>query len=96
MEHFLVAPGKYVLYNCDELKRRCREQRGAPKRTRTADGERRHRCRGRLIGDATYGPEYATLRGEMDDMRTAARDKNCDFVPGVESPPVHAGGKPIH
>ena len=29
-----------------------------------------------------YRPEYLQLRGEMDQLRKTAGEKNCKFVPG--------------
>ena len=96
MEHFLVAPGGFVLYTCDELKRAAATNAARQKELEQLRAKGGTDTAGRLIGDAAYGTEYATLRGKMDDMRTTARDKNCDFVPGIESPPARASGKPIH
>ena len=33
---------------------------------------------GRIIADATYGAEYATTRGQMNNLRATAAEKNCD------------------
>ena len=45
---------------------------------------------GQLIGNATYGPEYETARGQLKDLRAAAVEKNCNFVPGAETPATPA------
>ena len=48
---------------------------------------------GELISDATYGPDYATARGEMDGLRAAAVERKCNFVPGVDSPDARASDR---
>jgi hypothetical protein len=80
---FLVAPGNYTLYQCDDIDRAAKgavvrqqelEQLMAKASTSTT---------GQLIGDATYGTELATIRGQLRELRQAARDKNCNTVPGA-------------
>ena len=51
---------------------------------------------GRIIADITYGSEYVTTRGEMNDLRAAAAEKNCDAVPGVGNPAARASDSAIH
>jgi hypothetical protein len=79
---FLVAPGKYAIYNCAQIKEQsktkaAREQEleGLMARASASSG-------GRLVNAVAYRPEYVTLRGELMDLRQAAADKKCDFVPG--------------
>ena len=85
---FFVAPGKYVLYDCTELKQaslktaaREHELEGLMAKADIGAG-------GGLVNAVAYRPEYDSLRGDMMDLRQAAIDKKCDFVPGMES----AGG----
>jgi hypothetical protein len=79
---FLVAPGKYVLFNCQQLAQeatvnmtRQHELEGLMAQAGTGSG-------GQLISSVAYRPEYLTLRGEMADVRRVAADKNCNFAPG--------------
>jgi hypothetical protein len=80
---FLVAPGKFVLFNCAQIKQTAEE-----------NGKRQHELEalmvkagndaaGRLVSAAAYKPEYFQLRGEMADLRRAAADKKCKFVPSA-------------
>lgn len=80
---FLVAPGKYVLYDCAELQRasiktaaREHELEGLMAKASTGAG-------GGLVNAIAYRPEYDSLRGDMMDLRQAAVDRKCDFVPGI-------------
>jgi hypothetical protein len=82
---FLVAPGKYTLFNCAQLAvqskttvERQHELEGLMAKAGTTSG-------GEVVNAIAYRPEYVTLRGEMMDLRQAALDKKCKFVPG-ESP----------
>lgn len=79
---FLVPAGQYTLYNCAQLAERSKttaarqhELDGLMTKAATSSG-------GQLVNAVAYRPEYLTLRGEMLDLRQAAVDKKCDFVPG--------------
>ncbi len=80
---FLVAPGRYVLFNCKQLAQeaavnvtRQRELEGLMVQAGTGSA-------GKLVSAVSYRPEYLTLRGELNDMRQVAADKKCKFVPGT-------------
>jgi len=82
---FLVAPGRYALFNCKQL-----AQEAAVKVTRQHELEGLMAQAGtgsaaQLVSAVTYRPEYLTLRGELEDMRQTAADKKCKFVPGEDS-----------
>jgi hypothetical protein len=79
---FLVQPDRYVLYSCPEIATtaqtiaiRQRELEGLMAKAGEGAG-------GQLASTMAYRPEYAQLRGEMDQLRKAAADKNCRFTPG--------------
>jgi hypothetical protein len=85
---FLVAPGQYVLFQCDDIDRAAK---GAVTRQKELEGymaKAGTTTTGEVIGEATYGTELATIRGRLRDLRAAAKDKNCNFVPGEEPAPV--------
>src|SRR5215470_11509965 len=46
---------------------------------------------GRFISAQAYGPEYAQLRGRMDQLRKTAAEKNCNLSGGVSG----ASGLPV-
>ena len=77
---FLVAPDKFVLYSCPALAQRAadinireRELLGLMAKAGTGSG-------GRLVSTVAYRPEYLELRGEMNELRSAAAAKNCKFA----------------
>ena len=81
---FLVAPGRYALFNCKQLAQaaevkvtRQHELEGLMAQTGTGSA-------GQLVSAVTYRPEYLTLRGELEDMRQTAAEKKCKVVPGEE------------
>lgn len=86
---FLVAPGKYVLYDCADLARtaqktqaRQHELEGLMAKASTTSG-------GQVVNTIAYRPEYVSLHGDMMDLRQSAIDKKCNFMPG-ETPGTHA------
>lgn len=90
---FLVAPGRYVLFNCAQIKQTAEEN---SKRQRELEGlmaKAGNGSAGRLVSAVAYKPEYLQLRGEMADLRQVAIDKKCKFVPGAarSAAPVSTG-----
>lgn len=83
---FLVAPGKYVLYQCEDIDRTAKSAVARQKELEQLMAKASTSPTGQLIGDAAYGTELATLRGQLRDLREAARDKHCNFTPGAEPP----------
>jgi hypothetical protein len=91
LAQFLVAPDKYVLYNCDDIaaetvKTAAREQelQQLIARASTDPG-------GRIISAMTYETDYATARAELAQLRAAAVSKRCN-PPGTV--PATAGSAP--
>jgi len=79
LSHFLVAPGKYVLFNCQQLdlagktnEKRMRELEGLMARSGS-----------NLANAIAYKPEYLQLRGEQADIQREAADKKCKTAPGA-------------
>lgn len=82
MTNFLVAPGKYVLFNCQQL-----DVAAKLNRTRMAELEALMARSGSELANAiAYRPEYLQLRGEMADMRREAAEKKCKNTPGGGAP----------
>jgi hypothetical protein len=78
LSRFLVAPGRYVLFGCQQLdvqakvnETRIRELEGLMAKSGSE-----------LVNAVAYRPEYLQLRGELDDMRREAVEKKCKTVPG--------------
>lgn len=92
---FLVAPGKYTLFNCAQLAeqgtkniKRQHELEGLMARAGAGSG-------GQMVSAVAYRPEYLQLRGEMEDLRQTAVDKKCKFVPGEEPGATTASSRAI-
>jgi hypothetical protein len=91
MSSFLVAPGHFVLYSCPDL---AVAEKGIMARQKELEhliAKSGTDAGGRLIGDATYGPEYAQTRGQLKDLRQTAADKHCNLVPGADTAAVPSG-----
>jgi hypothetical protein len=96
LSSFLVAPGKYVLFTCDDIARTAKGMQARQKELERLMAKADTDAGGRLIGGLTYGTEYATTRGQMKDLRAAAADRKCNFVPGAENPAAPASDRAIH
>ena len=96
LSSFLVAPGNYVLFTCDDIARTAKAMQARQKELEQLMAKAGTDTGGRLISDATYGTEYATTRGEMKELRAAAAERKCNFVPGVENPAAPASDRAIH
>lgn len=78
---FLVAPGKYRLYDCVQLAQaatgyitRERELRQAKAKAEASPG-------GQLMSSLAYDAEYGQVRGNLDELRREAREKKCNPPP---------------
>ena len=81
---FLVAPGRYVLFNCQQLVIQENENQ---KRMRELEALMA-KSGNEFVNAMAYRPEYLQLRGEVADMRHEAADKKCKTVPGVRPRPT--------
>jgi hypothetical protein len=80
---FFVAPGHYVLYQCDDIDRAAKGALVRQQELEQLMAKASTTSAGQLIGDATYGTELATISGQLRDLHQAARDKNCPTVPAA-------------
>ena len=87
---FLVAPGKYVLYQCDDIARATKTALARQQELERLMARASATTTGQLIGDAAYGAELASIRGQLRDLRATARDKNCPPMPAEapDAPPA--------
>ena len=92
----LVAPGHYVLFQCDDIERTAKGLVTRQKELEQLMTKAGTSAGGQFIGGATYGPEYETTRGALKDLRAAAIEKNCNFVPGAEIPAAPASNPKPH
>jgi hypothetical protein len=84
----LVAPNKYVLYNCPEISREILLKQKREKELRDLMNKDSASAGARMIGGFTYDPEYLSVRGEINDLRATATDKNCTNVPAEGALPT--------
>ena len=76
--HFLVAPGKYILFNCQQL-----DVQAKTNQKRIVELEALMARSGSEFANAiAYKPEYLQLRGEQADIQREAADKKCKTAPG--------------
>jgi hypothetical protein len=82
MASFLVAPGKYTLYNCTQLaeegKARAARAQELEQLMARADVD----ASGRLVSTIAYRSEYLSVRGELDEVRRASAEKKCPNAAG--------------
>jgi hypothetical protein len=96
LSSFLVTPGNYVLFSCDDIARTAKTTQARQKELEQLMAKAGTGTGGQLIGGATYGTEYATTRGQMKQLRAAAADRKCGFVPGDDNPAAPASNPAIH
>jgi hypothetical protein len=87
LSRFLVAPGRYVLFNCQQIAQQAKTN---AERQRVLEGLMA-KSGSELANAVAYRPEYLQLRGEMADLRQEAADKKCKFVPGARVPQSQSG-----
>jgi hypothetical protein len=87
---FLVAPGNYVLFSCDDIARTAKGVEARHKELEKLMAKDSADTGGRIIANATYGTEYAQTRGQLNSLRATAAEKNCDGVPGAGKPAAKA------
>lgn len=76
--HFLVAPGKFILFNCKQL-----DVQAKGNLTRMHELEALMARSGSDFANAiAYKPEYLQLSGELADIQREAADKKCKAAPG--------------
>lgn len=90
---FLVPPDKYILYSCPEL---ATAAQGNLTRMHELEAlTAKAGPNGQLASTLAYRPEYLQLRGELDQMRKTAAEKNCKLVPGVTGPGVRTSDQAV-
>ena len=82
---YLAKPDRYLLYNCPQLARAAQATRSRQRELEMLKAKAETDSVGVLVSNAAYGPEYAQLRGMMNELQKAVVDKNCKFEPGAEN-----------
>jgi len=81
----LVAPNKYVLYNCPEISRELLLKQTRQKELRDLINKDGASAGARMVSGFTYDPEYLSVRGEINDLHATAADKNCTDLPAADA-----------
>ena len=84
-DRFLVAPGRYALYNCVQLAKAAQAIGSRQRKLELLMTKAETDSVGVLVSSAAYRPEYAELRGMMSQLQKTAADKNCKLVSGAEN-----------
>ena len=82
---FLVPPGQYALYICEDL---ADAEKNTVARIRELEqlmARAEVDSTGQIVSTAVYKSEYLTARGELNEIRKAAAAKNCEFQAGRTS-----------
>jgi hypothetical protein len=92
---FLVSPDKYTLYSCPQLADRANLLTVREKELRLLMAKAGSSPDGRVVSAVAYQPEYASVRGEINELHNAVVAKKCKFVPGVDKPGAGVSDKVI-
>jgi hypothetical protein len=92
---FLVAPDKYVLYNCDEIARETQAAAARERELQQLIAKADVDAGGRLVSAVAYRPDYLSVRGEINELHAAAIAKDCDVVAGAANPVARASDSVI-
>jgi hypothetical protein len=84
-DQFLLAPDRYVLYNCPQLAKAAQSTVSRQRKLEMLMAKAEVDSFGVLVSRTTYRPEYAQLGAMMNQLHKAAADKNCKLVPGAEN-----------
>jgi hypothetical protein len=78
LDELVVAPGKFEIYNCDQLAARGRTAVARERELKTLIDKAEEGSGGALVSTIAYRNDYLTVRGELKQLETTAIDKKCD------------------
>ena len=84
MAKFLVAPDRFVLFNCEQLATRAAAIVTRQKELEALMARAGPSADGQLASAITYRPEFVELRGDMVELRKAAAARNCKTIPALD------------
>ena len=76
----LVAPDKYVLYNCDEIARETEGKLAREQELQRVMARAGTEPAGRVVSVMAYDSEYAAVRAELSELSKAAGEKRCELA----------------
>jgi hypothetical protein len=83
---FMTAPGKYTLYNCQQLADRSIVVVARQKELQGLMAKAETGADGRVASAIAYRPEYVASRGDLNELRNAAAAKNCKALSAAQNP----------
>ncbi len=78
---FIVDPGRYSAYHCNDLVRRLKELQNREKDLSDLMDKASEGGGGSVIGALSYRPEYERMIGEEKVLRRTAAEKRCELGP---------------
>lgn len=78
---FLVASGKYRLYDCEQLARSAAGYISRERELAKAQAKAEAGPGGGVVSVLAYSGEYGLVRGNIDELRREAMEKKCDPMP---------------
>jgi hypothetical protein len=82
---WMVDPGRYELYHCDDLVTRWKQLTDREKELRALMDRASQSGTGAVIGAVTYRTEYETVLTEEKLVQREASDKNCELTKTFQS-----------
>ena len=73
----LTAPGKYTIYDCQDLDRRAKSVRERQVELEQLMDRASQGTAGTLVSGLAYRTEYLQVRGDLEELQNAAADKKC-------------------
>ena len=82
---FLVDPGRYIAYHCDELAARWKVLKAREKELSGLMDKANESGGGAVIGSLAYRTDYESALSEENLLQRTATEKNCNFTPDFQS-----------
>jgi hypothetical protein len=80
---FVVSPGKYEIYTCQQIADQMQKTQSEVARLEGLLARAGQGQGGQVIGEIAYGPDYLANTGDLRELRRSAAAKNCANVPGA-------------
>lgn len=82
---FLVDPGRYTAYHCDDLAARWKVLKAREKELSGLMDKASESSGGAVIGSLAYRTDYESALSEEKLLQRTATEKNCNFTPDFQS-----------
>lgn len=79
----MVAPDKFVLYNCPQLEQRAIGVAARKKQLEQLMAKAGATPDGRIVNALAYQSEYTEMSADLDELRRAAAARECKPVPAL-------------